>query len=109
MPEGAVADEFVGAERREGHDRVDKRHVPRLREAGRDADHVLLRDPDVEEAVRMPLHERLERHVAEVAREQRHAAILVGQLDQRADERAPHQPVASSASAKAYSASDMGQ
>src|SRR5947208_10066782 len=52
------------------------RSVPRLREPGRDADHVLLRDPDVEEAVRMPLHERLERHVAEVAEQDRKSTRL---------------------------------
>ena len=53
-------------------------------------DHVLLGDADVEEAVREALGERLERHVAEVAGQQQDARVARGELDQRADEGAPH-------------------
>ena len=57
----AVADELVGAQRGERGDRVDERDEARLGQAGREPDHVLLGDADVEEAVREALGERLER------------------------------------------------
>ena len=79
----AVADELVRAERRERRDRVDERDEARLGEAGRDADHVLLGDADVEEAVREPLGERLEHGEAEVAGEQDDPLVLLGELDER--------------------------
>jgi hypothetical protein len=96
MPHGAVPDELVRSQRGERDDRVDERDEARLRQPSRDAHHVLLGDADVEEAIGVLLHERLERHVAEVAGQERDAAVPVGELDQRADEGSSHQPASSS-------------
>ena len=71
----AVADELVGAQGRERGDGVDERHVAGLGQARRHADHVLLGDADVDEAVGMALRERLDGHEAEVAGQQQHARI----------------------------------
>ena len=112
VPDGSVADELVGTQRREGHDRVDERDEARLGQAGGDSDHVLLGHADVEEPVREALGERLERHVAEIAGEQQDAIVRRGDLAQRADECAPHAPRSCSsisATARRYSSSDIGQ
>ena len=87
---GAVADELVRPERRERRDRVDEGDEPRLGEAGRDAEHVLLGDADVEEPVREPLRERLDHREAEVAGEQDDPLVVLGELDERPDEGRPH-------------------
>ena len=63
----AVADELVRPQGGERHDRVDERDESGLGEPRRHADHVLLGDADVEEAIREPLGERLDDHEAEVA------------------------------------------
>ena len=82
----AVADELVRPERRERRDRVGEGDEAGLGEARRDADHVLLGDADVEEAVREPLGERLDDREAEVACQQDDALVLLGELDERPDE-----------------------
>ena len=66
----AVAHELVAAHRGERGDRVDVGRVAGLGEAGRDADHVLLGDAGVPEAVGVALGERLEHGEAEIAGEQ---------------------------------------
>jgi hypothetical protein len=66
-----------GAQRRERRDGVGKRNQPRSGEAGRHPDHVLLGDAGVEKAFGIPIAERLERHVAEVAGEQHDPRIVL--------------------------------
>ena len=112
---GAVADELVRAQGGERGDRVDERHVPRLGEARRHADHVLLGDADVDEAAGVAVGERLDGHEPEVARQQEHARIAVGELRERSHECLPHaaalraSSAPSSDSAVAYWSSSMGR
>ena len=91
-------------------DRVDERDEPGLGEAGRDADHVLLGDADVEEAVGEALGERLERPmkprspVSSTMRSSRSASstsVVANASLSRSR--------STSASACAYSSSDIGQ
>ena len=112
----AVADELVRAQGRERGDGVDERHVAGLGQARRHADHVLLGDADVDEAVGVALGERLDGHEAEVAGQEQHARIGVGELGERARRRpfscrdpAPRLDRASSASAVAYWSSSIGR
>src|SRR5207244_3532634 len=105
----SVPDELVSPHRDERRYRIRERHVPGLCETGRDADHVLLGDADVEEAVREAVGERLERVVAQVSGKQEDPRVGLTDLDERPDELAPHRrAAASSCSATSYSLSDIG-
>ena len=112
----AVADELVRAQGRECGDRVDERHVARLGEARGHADHVLLGDADVDEAVGMALRERLDRHEPEIPGQEQHTRIAVRELGERGDEGLSHAAIPrrastadSSASALAYWSSSIGR
>src|ERR1700676_2483723 len=103
----AVANEFVWPQRGERNDGVQERDVPAVGQPGRDPDHVLLGDADVDELSRERLGERFERHEPQVRGEQQDAAVEPGDLDERSRQRCSH-VAATSAIASAYSSADIG-
>ena len=67
MKHGTIADELVGAHRREGRNRIEERNEARFGQASSEPDHVLLGDPDIDEALWEAIGKRLECHETEVA------------------------------------------
>src|SRR5690242_17700650 len=76
---GAVADELISPQCREGRDRVHEWPKAGFRQTGRHPDHVLLGHPDVKKPFREALGEWLEHHEAEVAGEQNDRRIALGE------------------------------
>ena len=76
--DGPVANELIGAERREGGDRIREWEEPRFREAGSQPYHVLLGDADVEKLRRISLCEFFQDSVAEVRCEENNTRIVCG-------------------------------
>ena len=105
----AVADELVGAHRREGRDRIEERNETGFGEPGAEPHHVLLSDAHVDEATGELVGKGLERHEAEVAGQQQDAVVLLPELRQGRREGLAHQDPATSWTACAYSASDIGR
>ncbi len=73
---------FERAHAHERHHADDERDVPVIRQAGRYADHILLRDAGVDETVRIFLMKLLAAE-ADIRREQPDAAILSAKLRYR--------------------------
>ena len=96
---GTVSDLLIAAHRGEGGDRVDERDEPGLGQAGGDAGHVRLRDPGVEEAIRMGRRELLDHVPSQVAGDEEDPIVGRGQLEERLDQRRPHSAASSSRSA----------
>src|SRR6185503_11726356 len=90
---------LVAAHGRERGNRIAERHEPRLRQAGGDADHVLLGHTDIDEAAWMPLSKSLDDGESQVGGQEEDAVVDIRQLDKRLDERCSHPVIPSSASA----------
>src|SRR5712692_951509 len=103
-----IADLLQAAQRAEVADRVREDDLAAQRHADGEADHVLLGHAGVDELVRVLVGELLDHRVAEVADDQAHAWVLVGELVEGFDERGP-QEAATSASAFASSSSAGGR
>ncbi len=86
VEERTVAYEFVGPQRRKRGNRVDEGDQSRFCQAGCQANHVLLRHPDVEEPSRKGIREGLQCHEAEVGGQQHDSRVAFRELDQGANE-----------------------
>src|SRR5262249_2746470 len=99
MEHRTIADELVRAKRGERRYRIDVRDVPGLCESGRDPDHVLLSDPNVEEPSRESLRERLQHREPQIAGQHDIRRVVRGATDELAAEGGSHPRGSSSATA----------
>jgi hypothetical protein len=109
MHDRPVPDELVRTKGGERRDRIDEGKIAGLGETRGDADHVLFRHADVEEAVRVLASEGIDDAVAQIAGEQHDAPVQGGEFRQRPDECLSHDSASTAATARAYSASDIGE
>ena len=109
MEDRTIANELKGPERGKGRNRVDKGDVAGLGEPGCDADHVLFRNADVEEAIGKAIDPWFNRHEAEVAGKKQDPAIALSKLDEGLNEGSPQAALVTSSSACRYSDSDIGR
>src|ERR1041384_3011246 len=109
MQHGTVANELERPQRCESGNRVCIGTPPAFRQASGDADHVLLRYPDINKAVREPGAKRLHHHVSEIAGEQDYTFVSRRKATQRINEGFSQLAASNSRIAISYSRSLIGR